>query len=79
MNLKPPDPIEQLHRKKMNDIASLLDKRFNGKKTGDDRKVGFFLAVFPFGEEGRFNHISNSERADIVRLLQEILDRYTYQ
>jgi len=50
MNLKPPDPIEQVFRKKMNDIARLLDKRFNGKKTGEDREVGFFLAVFPWGE-----------------------------
>lgn len=79
MSLKPPDPIEERFHFKMNEVARGLDKIFNGKKTGDDREVGFFLAVFPFGEEGRFNYISNSARADVVRLLQEILNRYMHQ
>jgi hypothetical protein len=30
--------------------------------------VGFVLLVFPFGEEGRRNYISNAERADVLTL-----------
>lgn len=69
--------IELKHHKKMNELAGFLDEVFNGCKKGEDREYGFFLSVFPFGEkEGRFNYIANSERVDIIKLLEEMLVKF---
>jgi glutathione S-transferase len=34
---------------------------------------GFVLLAFPFGGEGRYNYISNAQRADIVRAMYEFI------
>ena len=54
-------PIEQAYREQMNAVAQGLDDVFNGKAKGANRKVGFVLLVFPFGEaeSSRCNFISN--------------------
>lgn len=75
-------PIEPGYRRMMNDVAGVLDRFFNGEKQGDDRKTGFVLLVFNFGDGSpgeRCNYISNTQRSDIVNLLQEQLKRFKGQ
>ena len=73
-------PIEPEYRRMMNTLAHALDDMFNGEKPRTEpAKVGFFLAVYTFGEEGRFNYISNSDRKDIVVLLKEMVARFEGQ
>lgn len=71
-------PIESEHIGAMNHLARMLDKVFNGTAQGSDRKTGFVLLVFPFGEkEGRCNYISNgADRRDVLKLLQEQAKRF---
>jgi hypothetical protein len=73
-------PIEQAYREKMNQLAHALDSVLNDGATGDDRKTGFCLMVFPFADfDGRANYISNAKREDIVVLLKEQLARFQGQ
>jgi hypothetical protein len=74
-------PIEEAYRAKMNKVARALDDTFNGTTRGKDRKVGFILLVFPFGEQGgRCNYISNgADRNDVVTLLKEQIKRFEGQ
>lgn len=75
-------PIETQYRQKMNDLAADLDTIFNGGLRGKDRKVGFVLMLFPFGEteSGRCNYISNgADRRDIVVLMKETIARFEGQ
>lgn len=79
------DPIAPEYHALMNAIAQDLDATFNGPQLPGlprERKVGFFLAVFPFGEngeDGRFNYISNADRLDVVTLLTEMRARFAGQ
>ncbi|CAB4167780.1 hypothetical protein UFOVP860_49 [uncultured Caudovirales phage] len=71
-------PIVAEHRETMNQIAKTLDAIFNGTVTGAERKTGFVLLVFPFGEaEGqRCNFLSNGAgRADLAVLFKEMAAR----
>jgi hypothetical protein len=73
-------PIEPEYRERMNKLASLLDEFWNGDLKGNDRKVGFCLMIFNFGEgPGRANYISNADRKDIVTLLKEQVKRFEGQ
>jgi hypothetical protein len=74
-------PIEDKYRAQMNGVAQALDETFNGKTKGKERKVGFILLVFPFGEEGgRCNYISNgADRKDVVTMLKEQIKRFEGQ
>jgi hypothetical protein len=74
-------PIEEPFRKRMNELARLLDDYFNGDAKGKTRKTGFILMVFPFGEsEGRCNYISNgADRKDVVTMLKEQIRRFEGQ
>jgi hypothetical protein len=75
-------PIEPEYRQKMQAIAETLNAVFNGAVKGQDRKVGFVLLVFPFGEavEGRCNFISNgADRKDVVTLFREMIARFEGQ
>lgn len=75
-------PIEAKYREQMNTIARTLDTVFNGPLTGADRKVGFILLVFPFGDDfdGRCNYISNgADRKDVVNLMKEQIKRFEGQ
>jgi hypothetical protein len=62
-------------------VAGALDELFNGDAKGQDRKVGFVLMVFPFGNtDGRCNYISNgADRKDIVVLMREMIARFSGQ
>lgn len=66
----------------MNAIAQVLDGFLNGDAKGPDRKTGFVLLVFPFGdaEGARTNFISNgADRRDLVVLMKEIIARFEGQ
>lgn len=71
-------PIEDEYRVQMNAIARVLDETFNGDARGHDRKTGFVLLVFPYGDKsGRCNYISNgADRRDIIKLLREQANRF---
>jgi hypothetical protein len=62
----------------MNELAHLIDGTFNGEAKGEERKWGFCLLAFPFGDsiDGRMNYISNTDRADIIVALKELLARF---
>lgn len=75
----PDDKIEEKYRNDMRDIAGFLDSIFNPGKRGGDRDVGFVLMVFPIGEMGRFNYVSNADRKSIVTLMREMIARFEGQ
>jgi hypothetical protein len=73
-------PIEPEYVEKMNALAHVLDEFFNGTLKGHDRKVGFCVMVFNFGDgPGRANYISNANRDDVVTLLKEQIKRFEGQ
>lgn len=74
-------PVEEEYRATMESVVRGLDQIFNGQARGHDRKVGFVLLVFPFGEkEGRCNYMSNgADREDVKTLLKEQLARFEGQ
>lgn len=74
-------PIEARFRDQMQSVAAGLDEIFNGTARGRDKKVGFVLLVFPYGESsGRCNYISNgADRRDIVTMLKEQIARFEGQ
>ena len=71
-------PIENELSEFMNDLASLLDKALNGDKKGKDRKFGYMITIFPFGDnpEHRFNYISNAERSTMLSAMKEVIARF---
>lgn len=75
-------PIQDEYRAAMNALASVIDTGLNGELRGIDRKVGFVLLTFPFGEaeNGRCNFISNgADRKDVVALFKEMIARFEGQ
>ena len=74
------EPIQDEYKAMMNAIAGMLDKAFNGDAEGTERKTGFMLSIFPFGDEGRFNYISNgADRQDMICLMKEMITRFEGQ
>jgi hypothetical protein len=69
-------PIEQKYQEQMKGLARAIDEAFNGKTKGHDRKTGFVLLTFDFGDKGRCNYISNADRKDVIVLLKEQLARF---
>lgn len=74
-------PIDPKYRDQMVVVAGSLDEFFNGAARGADRRVGFVLLVFEYGEtEGRCNFISNgADRKDLVTLFKEMIARFEGQ
>ena len=74
-------PIEDRYRDMMVATVEAIDELFNGKARGLDRKTGFVLLVFPFGDKtGRCNFMSNgADRSDIVTLFKEMIARFEGQ
>lgn len=58
-------------------VANALDTMFNGGATGDKRRTGFVLLVFPYGVvDGNTNYISNgADRRDVITLMKELIAR----
>jgi hypothetical protein len=75
------EPIEAQYREQLTKVAQELDLIFNGQIGGSDRKTGFILLVFPFGEgEGRCNFVSNgADRRDVMTLMREMQARFEGQ
>lgn len=73
------EPIQKELIEMMNLLAVHLDEIINNGAKGKDKKFGFMLAIFPFGEGGRFNYISNSPREDMICLFKEMLARFEGQ
>jgi hypothetical protein len=74
-------PIEEEYHEKMTAVVQALDELFNGKIGGPDRKTGFVLLTFPYGDHsGRCNFMSNgADRRDIVNLFKEMIARFEGQ
>ena len=74
-------PIEKRFREQMNALAEGLDRIINGEDRGADRKIGFVLLTFPYGDEpGRCNYISNgADRTAIVAMFKEQIKRFEGQ
>lgn len=71
-------PIQEKYRETMRALAQALDDVLNPGLKGEDRKVGFMLLMFDFGEtptSDRINYISNSERADAINSMKEFIAR----
>lgn len=76
------EPIQPEYYNTMNALAKGIDEIFNGEEKGGNRKTGFCLFVFPFGEaEGsRFNYLSNgASRKDMICLMKEMITRFEGQ
>jgi hypothetical protein len=74
-------PIEAEYHEQMAEVCSAIDELFNGKAGGPDRKVGFVLMLFPYGDiDGRCNYMSNgADRKDVVVLMKEMIARFEGQ
>jgi hypothetical protein len=75
-------PVQAEYHAKMEAVARSIDEFFNPETTGNGRKVGFVLMVFPYGETaaGRCNYMSNgADRRDIVTLMKEMIARFEGQ
>lgn len=68
----PDDPIEEGLRVVMNDVAHLISAAIDKHA---DRPMGFMLLTFDFGEGGRTSYISNAEREDVIKAMQEWIGR----
>lgn len=62
----------------MQQAAEALDRFFNGKAPRGERKIGFVLLTFPFGEvrDGRVNYVCNGDRQEVAIALRELLARW---
>ena len=73
------EPITHEYRETIRASAEALDEALNGCQQGADRKHGFILMVFPFGdgegEDHRADYISNGNRADVICVLKEVTAR----
>jgi len=62
------DDTQQIGGQQMRDLAQMIQKRTQG--------LGFALLVFPFNAPGISNYISNAERKDMIKALEETLRRW---
>jgi hypothetical protein len=71
-------PIQEEYHAMMNALASGIDQILNGDREGTDRDTCFVLLMTKFGDikEGRVNYISNGERTDVVKTMEELLRRF---
>ncbi len=69
-------PVEQKFQRQMMEVATAVDRHFNG--TERPRRVGFVLMCFEFGdnEGGRVNYMSNAGRQDVIATLRHQLARF---
>lgn len=71
--------IDPQYHAQMQALATAIDEIFNGKAKHPNKKAGFVLLVFPFGDaaDGRANYISNgASRQDIATLFREMAARF---
>jgi hypothetical protein len=66
------DPIPEDLRQVMNELGRTLDEVI-GKHA--DNPSCFMLMVFDIGEKGTTSYISNAQREDVIKLMQEFIDK----
>ena len=67
-------PVEPHVQKVLYAVGKAVDE-FVADAYGD-KQMGWLIAMFEFGDKGRFNYISNSQRGDIIKLLEEMLVKF---
>lgn len=75
-------PVEAAYHEKMEAVARAINEFFNGDAPVGERKTGFVLMVFPFGDDasGRCNYMSNgADRREVVTLMKEMIARFEGQ
>lgn len=84
-NLKPEErlgdgPVEVQYLDQMKQVSQVIDLIFNDPDE-KDKKTGFVLMVFPFGDSrSRVNFMSNgADRSDVVALMKEVIARFEGQ
>lgn len=75
--MKSHGPVSPEQLNLMNTLAHTLDEVFNGKVKPANRKVGFVLLAFNFGDtsDGRVNYISNAKRDEMLTAMKEFIAR----
>lgn len=72
-------PIEERHQEQMRALGIALDATFNPEnENGGEKKYGFCLLVFDFGEPtetSRMNYVCNAKRKDMVKALEDFIAR----
>ncbi len=57
-------------------LDSMLNPKMSGPRDASNRKVGFALLMFAFGEPPQpATWISNADRGDMIRAVEEWLER----
>ena len=59
---------KQIGGQQMRDIAEMISEKIPG--------LGFALIVFQFKKPGMSNYVSNAQRADMIKALEETLTRW---
>lgn len=73
-------PVQAQYREMMNGLANGIDDILNGENCPvSEKKLAFCLVIAEFGDidSSRMNYISNGAREDMVKLLGELLKKYT--
>lgn len=76
---QPPEGVEREQeiepelRENMRSLAKAIDE---GMQEQLGVRIGFVLAMFKFGETGRFNYISNASREDVTKLMREMAVKF---
>lgn len=68
-------PLDSSYEQQMNALGRLIDEFFN---PDGEKKTGFVLMVFPFGDVigHRINYLSNADRDDIVATMKHQIARF---
>jgi len=65
------------HKKYMQELAAGLDETLNGPNWRNERKVGFVLLTFDFGNsKNGVNYVGNGDRDEVRLALTELLARW---
>lgn len=67
-----PERMRKLE-KTAREIGAILGHAIDAHEMNDGEHYGFALFVFAFGERGEMTYISNSNRADMVKMLLEFI------
>lgn len=67
----PDDGIVPEYKERMNNLARALDDILNAGKR--PKEICFALLMCRFGEDGRVNYISNGERSDMLKMMEEYI------
>lgn len=69
----PDAPIPEDLVEIMKDLGRMVAKAIDDEAGGP---MGFMLMVFDFGEGGTTSYISNARREDVVKTLQEFIEKH---